>query len=212
MGGRECRLPLPRSHAAPQACPLPTQPPLARPLQVTLVALLGFLAFSLAERCGLSGILAVFICGATMSHYTWHSLSPSAKVITGAPCLPACQERGGLPRMGCVQAAFRSAHPHPARLLPPAHLPALGAQSTCSESSHSLPSCSSSSTPACRCGACRAGAPSWERWAGGRGGRLPGGRGCARPGAAGLTQSSQLLVLLSAKLPPPLAPLPGRAR
>ncbi|GAB4816740.1 hypothetical protein N2152v2_003786 [Parachlorella kessleri] len=50
--------------------------------EVTLVALLGFLAFLVAEKLSLSGIFAVFFAGITMSHYTWHSLSPSAKVVT----------------------------------------------------------------------------------------------------------------------------------
>jgi NhaP-type Na+/H+ or K+/H+ antiporter len=50
---------------------------------VTLVALLGFLAYMLAEGAGLSGIFSVFFAGLTMSHYTWHALSPSAKVVTG---------------------------------------------------------------------------------------------------------------------------------
>lgn len=50
--------------------------------EVTLVALLGFLAYLLAEELGLSGIFSVFFCGITMSHYTWHALSPSAKVVT----------------------------------------------------------------------------------------------------------------------------------
>ncbi|KAL4426691.1 hypothetical protein ABPG77_004747 [Micractinium sp. CCAP 211/92] len=50
--------------------------------EVTLMALLGFLAYLLAEELGLSGIFSVFFCGITMSHYTWHALSPSAKVVT----------------------------------------------------------------------------------------------------------------------------------
>ncbi|KAL4425563.1 hypothetical protein ABPG75_009579 [Micractinium tetrahymenae] len=50
--------------------------------EVTLVGLLGFLAYLLAEELGLSGIFSVFFCGIAMSHYTWHALSPSAKVVT----------------------------------------------------------------------------------------------------------------------------------
>lgn len=50
--------------------------------EVGLVALMGFLAFLLAESLHLSGIFAVFFAGITMSHYTWHGLSPSAKVVT----------------------------------------------------------------------------------------------------------------------------------
>ncbi|KAK9828842.1 hypothetical protein WJX72_002378 [[Myrmecia] bisecta] len=50
--------------------------------EVLLVGLMGFMAYALAQICNLSGIFAVFFCGITMSHYTWHSLSPSAKVLT----------------------------------------------------------------------------------------------------------------------------------
>lgn len=50
--------------------------------EVTLVGLLGFLAYVLAEEMQLSGIFSVFFCGITMSHYTWYALSPSAKVVT----------------------------------------------------------------------------------------------------------------------------------
>ncbi|PSC76023.1 sodium hydrogen exchanger 2-like [Micractinium conductrix] len=50
--------------------------------EVALVALMGFLSFLAAEVLGLSGIFAILFCGITMSHYTWHSLSPTAKVVT----------------------------------------------------------------------------------------------------------------------------------
>lgn len=38
------------------------------------------MAYFAAEALNLSAILAVFFCGIAMSHYTWHSLSPAAKV------------------------------------------------------------------------------------------------------------------------------------
>ncbi|KAI3438747.1 hypothetical protein D9Q98_001166 [Chlorella vulgaris] len=50
--------------------------------EVSLVALLGFLAYMVAEELQLSGIFSIFFAGITMSHYTWHALSPSAKVVT----------------------------------------------------------------------------------------------------------------------------------
>eukprot|EP00198_Chlamydomonas_reinhardtii_P007545 XP_001696882.1 cation/hydrogen exchanger, NhaP-type [Chlamydomonas reinhardtii] len=50
--------------------------------EVLAVALLGLVAYFLAEALDLSAILSVFFCGIAMSHYTWHSLSPAAKVIT----------------------------------------------------------------------------------------------------------------------------------
>ncbi|CAN0550258.1 unnamed protein product, partial [Ectocarpus sp. 12 AP-2014] len=34
----------------------------------------------LSEALDLSGILAVFFCGLTLSHYAWHSLEENAQV------------------------------------------------------------------------------------------------------------------------------------
>lgn len=50
--------------------------------EVLVVFGMGFLAYSVGEALDLSGIFTVFFAGITMSHYTWHSLSPSAKVVT----------------------------------------------------------------------------------------------------------------------------------
>ena len=47
--------------------------------EAILVALTGFVAHQAAEQAGLSGVFAVFFCGLTMSHYTWHSLNATAK-------------------------------------------------------------------------------------------------------------------------------------
>ena len=49
--------------------------------EVALVALLGFLAYVLAEALGLSAIFAVFFAALTMSHYTWFSLSEQAQFV-----------------------------------------------------------------------------------------------------------------------------------
>ena len=95
---------------------LPLSPhPAARPLlritrrEVALVALLGFMAYLVAEELGLSGIFSVFFAGITMSHYTWHSLSPSGKVVTG----------GSWGGEGCAAEAVAPATPtSPCRLIP----------------------------------------------------------------------------------------------
>ncbi len=65
--------------------------------EVAAVALLGFVAYQLAEGLHLSGIFSVFFCGIVMSHYTWHAMSSSARVVTGglgqtrfASCWPRC--------------------------------------------------------------------------------------------------------------------------
>ncbi|KAI7841304.1 hypothetical protein COHA_004923 [Chlorella ohadii] len=50
--------------------------------EVAAVALLGFVAYQLAEGLHLSGIFSVFFCGIVMSHYTWHAMSSSARVVT----------------------------------------------------------------------------------------------------------------------------------
>ncbi|CAN0058091.1 unnamed protein product [Scytosiphon promiscuus] len=48
--------------------------------QVAILMLGGYLSFSLSEALDLSGILAVFFCGLTLSHYAWHSLGENAQV------------------------------------------------------------------------------------------------------------------------------------
>lgn len=48
--------------------------------QVTLVMLTGYLAYSLAEAVEVSGILTLFVTAVTLAHYSWHSLSKSAKL------------------------------------------------------------------------------------------------------------------------------------
>lgn len=50
--------------------------------EISLLAVLGFLSYLGAESSGLSGVFATFFCGLTMSHYAWHTLSPSAKVVS----------------------------------------------------------------------------------------------------------------------------------
>ncbi|EFJ45487.1 hypothetical protein VOLCADRAFT_34043, partial [Volvox carteri f. nagariensis] len=42
--------------------------------EVLTVALLGLVAYFLAEGLQLSAVLSVFFCGIAMSHYTWHNL------------------------------------------------------------------------------------------------------------------------------------------
>lgn len=54
--------------------------------EVLVVALLGNVSYAAAEAFELSPILSVFFAGVTMSHYTWHSLSPEAQV--SAPAEP----------------------------------------------------------------------------------------------------------------------------
>lgn len=61
--------------------------------EVLVVGLMGFMAYFVAEALQLSAILAVFFCGIAMSHYTWHSLSPAAKVR--ACWVRACGGVGG---------------------------------------------------------------------------------------------------------------------
>lgn len=59
---------------------LPTAPPCVNS-QVLVLGLMGFLAYMTAATLDLSAIIAVFFCGITMSHYTWHSLSPAAQSL-----------------------------------------------------------------------------------------------------------------------------------
>ena len=46
-----------------------------------LLTAVAALCFAGASAGGLSGLAALFFCGATMSHYTWHSVSASTRVL-----------------------------------------------------------------------------------------------------------------------------------
>jgi sodium/hydrogen exchanger 8 len=42
---------------------------------------MGLLAYMAAAAAELSAVLAVFFAGLTMSHYTWHSMSPAGRSL-----------------------------------------------------------------------------------------------------------------------------------
>ncbi|XP_008812301.1 sodium/hydrogen exchanger 2-like isoform X1 [Phoenix dactylifera] len=50
--------------------------------EVSLMMLMAYLSYMLAELLDLSGILTVFFCGIVMSHYTWHNVTESSRVTT----------------------------------------------------------------------------------------------------------------------------------
>ncbi|XAR58482.1 hypothetical protein NMG60_11013887 [Bertholletia excelsa] len=50
--------------------------------EVALMILMAYLSYVMAELCDLSGILTVFLCGIVMSHYTWHNVTDSSRVVT----------------------------------------------------------------------------------------------------------------------------------
>ncbi|KAI5058154.1 hypothetical protein GOP47_0026324 [Adiantum capillus-veneris] len=50
--------------------------------EISLMALMAYLSYMLAELFYLSGILTVFFCGIVMSHYTWHNVTESSRVTT----------------------------------------------------------------------------------------------------------------------------------
>lgn len=50
--------------------------------EVILMTTMAATSYVGAVLAGLSGIVAVFFCGITMSHYTWHSISASARVMS----------------------------------------------------------------------------------------------------------------------------------
>jgi NhaP-type Na+/H+ or K+/H+ antiporter len=50
--------------------------------QTTLIMLTGYLAYTIAEALDVSSILTLFVSAVTMSHYSWHSLSKSAKLAS----------------------------------------------------------------------------------------------------------------------------------
>mmetsp|Transcript_9151 Transcript_9151/g.13737 ORF Transcript_9151/g.13737 Transcript_9151/m.13737 type:complete len:586 (-) Transcript_9151:36-1793(-) len=50
--------------------------------QTAILMLGGYFSFSISELLGLSGVLTVFFCGLTLSHYAWHSLGTEAQVAS----------------------------------------------------------------------------------------------------------------------------------
>ncbi|XP_024965253.1 sodium/hydrogen exchanger 2-like [Cynara cardunculus var. scolymus] len=50
--------------------------------EVSLMILMAYLSYILAEVFGLSGILTVFFCGIVMSHYAWHNVTMNSQVTT----------------------------------------------------------------------------------------------------------------------------------
>jgi NhaP-type Na+/H+ or K+/H+ antiporter len=51
--------------------------------EVMLSFFFGLFAYSFAEFCEYSGVIAVFICGITMGHYNFYNLSTNGKISTG---------------------------------------------------------------------------------------------------------------------------------
>jgi len=43
--------------------------------EIFLILLLGYLSYIIGETLGLSAIMSLFVCGVTMSHYTFHNIS-----------------------------------------------------------------------------------------------------------------------------------------
>ncbi|XP_024158976.1 sodium/hydrogen exchanger 4 [Rosa chinensis] len=50
--------------------------------EVSLVVLMAYLSYMVAELLDLSGILTVFFCGIVMSHYAWHNVTESSRITT----------------------------------------------------------------------------------------------------------------------------------
>ncbi len=50
--------------------------------QTAILMLGGYFSFSMSEVFDLSGILSVFFCGVSLSHYAWHSLSDAAQITS----------------------------------------------------------------------------------------------------------------------------------
>ena len=50
--------------------------------QTVLLLLFAYLAYTIAESVGVSGILTLFVTAVTQGHYSWHSLSKPAQVAT----------------------------------------------------------------------------------------------------------------------------------
>lgn len=50
--------------------------------ELSVIALLSYLSYLLADVSGLSAILALFVCGVVVSHYALHNVSPEGRHAT----------------------------------------------------------------------------------------------------------------------------------
>ncbi|XP_004294053.1 PREDICTED: sodium/hydrogen exchanger 4 isoform X1 [Fragaria vesca subsp. vesca] len=50
--------------------------------EISVVVLMAYLSYMVAELLDLSGILTVFFCGILMSHYAWHNITESSRITT----------------------------------------------------------------------------------------------------------------------------------
>ncbi|CAB4308519.1 unnamed protein product [Prunus armeniaca] len=50
--------------------------------EISLMVLLAYLSYMVAELSDLSGILTIFFCGILMSHYAWHNVTESSRITT----------------------------------------------------------------------------------------------------------------------------------
>ncbi|MED6164420.1 hypothetical protein PIB30_089862 [Stylosanthes scabra] len=50
--------------------------------EISLMMLMAYLSYMLAELLELSGILTVFFCGILMSHYAWHNVTEISRITT----------------------------------------------------------------------------------------------------------------------------------
>lgn len=50
--------------------------------EVSLMMLMAYLSYMIAQLLDLSSILTVFFCGIVMSHYTWHNVTESSRITT----------------------------------------------------------------------------------------------------------------------------------
>ncbi|ONK68518.1 uncharacterized protein A4U43_C05F12670 [Asparagus officinalis] len=50
--------------------------------EISLMILMAYLSYMMAELLQLSGILTVFFCGIVMSHYAWHNVTENSRIST----------------------------------------------------------------------------------------------------------------------------------
>ena len=51
-------------------------------LEISVVIVFAYAPYLMAEAVGLSGIMAILLCGIGMSHYTFFNLSPVSQITT----------------------------------------------------------------------------------------------------------------------------------
>jgi NhaP-type Na+/H+ or K+/H+ antiporter len=72
--------------------------------ELSVIALLSYASYLLADICGLSAILSLFVCGVVVSHYALHNVSTEGRMVTLSSCKTAAHIAEGVTFIYVVRA------------------------------------------------------------------------------------------------------------